>query len=101
MGAVGGIRRIKNAIGVARKVLENTEHSMLVGSLASSFAKQLGFFVEPLQTNYSKNLWTDWKNNNCQPNFWKVRIFFMQYTPEKSFLCNVHLKVFHFLGCET
>lgn len=72
MGAVGGIRRIKNAIGVAKYVLENTEHSLLVGSLATNFAKQLGFSDEPLQTNYSKTLWKEWKQNKCQPNFWKV-----------------------------
>lgn len=72
MGAVGGIRRVKNVIGVARKILENTEHSILVGSLATNFAKQLGFADESLQTNYTQNLWKTWKENNCQPNFWKV-----------------------------
>lgn len=75
MGAIGGIRSVKNVIGVARNVLENTEHSILVGSLATSFAKQLGFAVESLQTNYSKNVWSGWKKNNCQPNFWKVKVF--------------------------
>lgn len=79
MGAVGGIRRIKNVIGVARHVLENTEHSFLVGSLATSFAKQLGFPDEPLQTNYSKILWKNWIENNCQPNFWKVKDSFLIY----------------------
>ncbi|OBS59486.1 hypothetical protein A6R68_09389, partial [Neotoma lepida] len=29
VGAVGGLRRIKNAIGVARKVLEHTTHTLL------------------------------------------------------------------------
>lgn len=72
MGAVGGIRRVKDAIGVARHVLENTEHSILVGSLATNFAKQLGFPDESLQTNFSQNLWQEWKDNKCQPNFWKV-----------------------------
>lgn len=72
MGAVGGIRRVKNVIEVARHVLENTEHSVLVGSLATKFAKQIGFPDESLQTNYSKSLWKKWKDNDCQPNFWKV-----------------------------
>lgn len=72
MGAVGGIRRIKNAIGVARHVLENTEHSILVGSLATEFAEELGFPDETLQTNYSQNMWSEWKRSSCQPNFWKV-----------------------------
>lgn len=72
MGAVGGLRNVKDAIGVARKVLENTEHSFLVGSLASDFAHQLGFANESLATNYSIGLYEDWKNANCQPNFWIV-----------------------------
>ncbi|KAJ8947194.1 hypothetical protein NQ318_015542 [Aromia moschata] len=71
MGAIGGIRRVKNAIGVARHVLENTEHSFLVGSLASQFAFELGYPDESLQTNFSLNLWEEWKADNCQPNFWK------------------------------
>lgn len=31
VGAVADLRRIKNAIGVARAVMERTEHTMLVG----------------------------------------------------------------------
>lgn len=31
VGAVANLRRIKNAIGVARAVMEFTEHTMLVG----------------------------------------------------------------------
>lgn len=71
MGAVGALRGIKNAIGVARKVMENTKHSFLVGSQASAFAKSMGFVEETLSTNYSTQLWKDWKSNKCQPNFWQ------------------------------
>lgn len=31
VGAVADLRRIKNAIGVARAVMERTQHTMLVG----------------------------------------------------------------------
>lgn len=31
VGAVGDLRRIKNAIGVARSVLEHTTHTLLAG----------------------------------------------------------------------
>lgn len=31
VGAVADLRRIKNAIGVARTVMEQTDHTMLVG----------------------------------------------------------------------
>ncbi|KAF5308297.1 hypothetical protein FQR65_LT06290 [Abscondita terminalis] len=71
MGAVGGLRRIKNAIGVARRVLENTEHSLLVGELATAFAKQMGFAEGTLSTNASLSIWNKWKANKCNPNFWK------------------------------
>ncbi|XP_076252467.1 N(4)-(Beta-N-acetylglucosaminyl)-L-asparaginase-like [Rhynchophorus ferrugineus] len=70
MGAVGGLRQIKNAIGVARKVLENTKHSFLVGELATDFAKTMGFPIESLETNYSLQLLNSWLEAKCQPNFW-------------------------------
>lgn len=73
MGAVGGLRNVKNAIKAASYVLKNTEHSFLVGSLATDFAHQMGLPEESLSTNYSLNLWEDWKKQMCQPNFWKVR----------------------------
>lgn len=31
VGAVADLRRVKNAIGVARKVIEYTKHTLLVG----------------------------------------------------------------------
>src|SRR5258705_320359 len=43
VGAVGCLRRVKNAIGVARKVLEHTGHTLLVGELATDFAIKMGF----------------------------------------------------------
>ena len=72
VGAVGGIRNIKSAISVARKVLENTKHSLLGGDGATKFAKEMGFKEESLKTDESTKMWTNWKSNNCQPNFWKV-----------------------------
>lgn len=74
VGAVGGLRNVKDAISVARHVLENTAHSLLVGDLATDFAQKMGFNKESLQTAESKSMWKKWKNDNCQPNFWKVRL---------------------------
>ncbi|XP_045480502.1 N(4)-(Beta-N-acetylglucosaminyl)-L-asparaginase-like [Harmonia axyridis] len=71
MGAVGALRRIKNAIGVARDVLEYSEHSILVGELATQFAKELGYKEESLTTKHSKDMYDGWKGSSCQPNFWK------------------------------
>jgi len=41
-GAVAGVRNIKNPITLARKVLEETEHVLIVGEGANKFAKKLG-----------------------------------------------------------
>ncbi|XP_046504316.1 N(4)-(beta-N-acetylglucosaminyl)-L-asparaginase [Equus quagga] len=71
VGAVGALRRIKNAIGVARKVLEHTAHTLLVGDSATKFAKSMGFISEDLSTNASRALHADWLAQNCQPNYWR------------------------------
>lgn len=70
IGAVAALRNVKDAIAVARHVLENTRHSMLVGELATEFALQMGFKKESLTTPKSKEIWKNWRSNNCQPNFW-------------------------------
>ncbi|XP_014205650.1 N(4)-(Beta-N-acetylglucosaminyl)-L-asparaginase-like [Copidosoma floridanum] len=81
VGAVGGIRNVKDAISVARKVMENTRHSLLGGELAADFAVQMGFKKESLQTDKSRGLWETWKAGHCQPNFWE------NVTPDPSKSC--------------
>ncbi|XP_004473246.2 N(4)-(beta-N-acetylglucosaminyl)-L-asparaginase isoform X1 [Dasypus novemcinctus] len=71
VGAVGNLRRIKNAIGVARKVLEHTTHTLLAGESATMFAESMGFTKEDLSTNTSQALHSDWLARNCQPNCWR------------------------------
>ncbi|XP_043918461.1 N(4)-(beta-N-acetylglucosaminyl)-L-asparaginase [Protopterus annectens] len=72
VGAVADLRRIKNAIGVARAVMEHTMHTLLVGESASIFAENMGFHNEDLTTNHSMSVYLKWMINNCQPNFWKT-----------------------------
>lgn len=73
VGAVGALRGIKDAISVARHVLEHTKHSFLVGELATQFAVEMGFHRETLVTPQSKEMWKKWFNeDHCQPNFWMV-----------------------------
>lgn len=74
VGAVAAMRNIKDAIAVARHVLENTEHTLLVGDRATEFAEMMGFKKESLSTPVSKSMWKSWKKNQCQPNFWTVNI---------------------------
>lgn len=62
---------VKDAIAVARHVLENTRHTLLVGEQATEFAAQLGFKKESLSTAKSKQMYNDWKERHCQPNFWE------------------------------
>ncbi|GFN78223.1 N(4)-(beta-n-acetylglucosaminyl)-l-asparaginase [Plakobranchus ocellatus] len=71
VGAVGSLRRVKNAIGVARAVMDHTDHTLLVGDLATEFATEMGFKTESLSTNKSQDMHESWEKNNCQPNFWK------------------------------
>lgn len=72
VGAVAAIRRIKNVISVARRVLENTAHSMIAGDLATKFAVEMGFKEESLSTSASIDIWQKWLEKTCQPNFWEV-----------------------------
>lgn len=41
-GAVAAVERVRNPVRLARKVLENTEHMMLVGAGAEQFASEQG-----------------------------------------------------------
>ncbi|XP_059157847.1 N(4)-(Beta-N-acetylglucosaminyl)-L-asparaginase-like [Physella acuta] len=69
VGAVGDLRRVKNAIGVAQAVMHYTEHTFLAGESATKFAIEMGFKEESLATNKSQSMYTSWKLNKCQPNF--------------------------------
>ncbi|XP_068182211.1 N(4)-(beta-N-acetylglucosaminyl)-L-asparaginase isoform X2 [Antennarius striatus] len=71
VGAVANLRRIKNAIGVARAVMERTEQTMLVGESATMFAENMGFIAEDLTTTKSMNIFSQWLKGNCQPNYRK------------------------------
>lgn len=68
-GAVAALRRVRDAISVARHVLEYTTHSMLVGDFATEFAIQNGFKVENLTTKASYEQCRAWKAKGCQPNY--------------------------------
>ncbi|XP_050522065.1 N(4)-(Beta-N-acetylglucosaminyl)-L-asparaginase-like [Daktulosphaira vitifoliae] len=81
VGAVGGLKRIKQASKVAQHVMENTKHTLLVGEGATQFAIEMGFKETNLSTNSSLHLWNNWKKNSCQPNFW------INVTPNPEIKC--------------
>jgi N4-(beta-N-acetylglucosaminyl)-L-asparaginase len=62
-GAVAGIRNIKTPSKVAKLVLEQTDHIMLVGDGALKFAKAMGFKEEDLLTEKSRLAWLVWKQS--------------------------------------
>lgn len=70
MGAVAGLRGIRDATKVARDVLLLTKHSLLAGDLATDFAKGLGYKSGDLGSDYSRKLYKEWRENGCAPNFW-------------------------------
>lgn len=70
-GAVGCLRGIHNAIGVARAVMEHTTHTMLVGEKASMFARMRGFKEQSSETPDSIEAYATWRRGNCQPNYFR------------------------------
>ncbi|XP_057951641.1 probable isoaspartyl peptidase/L-asparaginase 3 isoform X2 [Malania oleifera] len=72
VGAVAAMRYVKDGIRAAKLVMDHTKHTLLVGEQASAFAISMGL---PGPTNLSSpesiEKWIKWKENHCQPNFWK------------------------------
>lgn len=69
-GAVASLRNIKNPSKVARLVMERTDHVLLVGKGALSFAKSHGFKEEDLLTDESREVWLKWKENMSKEDDW-------------------------------
>ena len=63
-GSVAFLQNIMHPISVARKVMEETPHIMLVGEGALQFAKEQGFKEESLLTEASKKAYEDWLVNS-------------------------------------
>jgi N4-(beta-N-acetylglucosaminyl)-L-asparaginase len=61
-GAVASLEGIRTPSKVAREVAAQTDHHLLVGSGAQTFARQLGFPIEAdLNTSNSRSKWLEWK----------------------------------------
>lgn len=61
IGAVICVENIKNPISLARKVLEDTEHTILAGDGAFEFAIKNGYEAENLLTENSLRRFNEWK----------------------------------------
>ncbi len=61
-GGVACIEGVRTPSLVARAVMQQTDHHLLVGRDARTFARQLGFEVEDdLNTENSRRKWLEWK----------------------------------------
>lgn len=68
VGAVAALEDIVHAVSVARRVMEKTPHTMLVGDGARSFAISEGFETKNLLTPEAEAAWKDWlKTSRYQP----------------------------------
>jgi N4-(beta-N-acetylglucosaminyl)-L-asparaginase len=63
-GAVLGVKNITHVISLARKVMEDTPHVILIGDGAEKFAYEKGFKRENLLTESSKKAWEKWKETS-------------------------------------
>lgn len=69
---MAGMRFVKDGIKAAKLVMDHTEHTLLVGEMASVFAISMGLSGPTnLSSSESIEKWTNWKRNHCQPNFRK------------------------------
>jgi len=62
-GSVAFLQNIKHPVSVARKVMEDTKHVMLVGEGARLFAVSQGFEEIDLLTVESRQAWEEWEKN--------------------------------------
>lgn len=61
-GGVACLEGVRTPSLVAKAVMDNTDHHLLVGQGAQRFARNMGFDIEDdLNTDKSRELWLDWK----------------------------------------
>jgi N4-(beta-N-acetylglucosaminyl)-L-asparaginase len=59
-GGVAALEGVRTPSLVAQAVMANTDHHLLVGPGAQTFARQMGFTIEPdLNTDRSRALWLE------------------------------------------
>jgi N4-(beta-N-acetylglucosaminyl)-L-asparaginase len=61
-GGVACLEGVRTASLVAKAVMEETDHHLLVGKGAQEFARHMGFTIEAdLTTERSRRIWLEWK----------------------------------------
>jgi N4-(beta-N-acetylglucosaminyl)-L-asparaginase len=69
-GSVAFVQNYMHPISVARKVMEETDHVMLVGKGAEEFARKNGFPKENLLTDAAREAWLKWKATETDKDDW-------------------------------
>ena len=69
-GAVAALQNIRYPSRVARLVMEQTDHVLLVGAGALEFARAQGFPEENLLTEKSRKIWLHWKQTMSDKDDW-------------------------------
>lgn len=69
-GGVAALERTIHAAGVALKVLQTTDHVLLVGSGATRFARLNGFPEAELLTDAARESWLNWKRGLSTGDDW-------------------------------
>ncbi|KAA8624168.1 hypothetical protein SMACR_06038 [Sordaria macrospora] len=73
-GAVANLRRVRDAIAVAKRVLLYTRHSLLTGDQATEFARENGFVEEDLGTGESRGGCEEWRRGGCKTGSYRRNI---------------------------
>jgi len=69
-GAVAALQKIKYPSRVARLVMEQTDHVLLVGEGALAFARAQGFPEENLLTEKARKIWLHWRQTHSDKDDW-------------------------------
>jgi len=69
-GSVGALEDTLHAAQVALKVLQTTDHVMIVGDGARQFARAHGFPEKDMLSDRARQVWLKWKLNNSSRDDW-------------------------------
>jgi len=81
-GSVGAVPNIRHAALLAKTVMENTGHVMIVGKGAERFAIAEGFKAENLLTDDARKMWLLWKEHGI--GWWGPGLDNPKWKPEQS-----------------
>ncbi|MCG8583645.1 MAG: N(4)-(beta-N-acetylglucosaminyl)-L-asparaginase [Pirellulales bacterium] len=74
-GAVAAVEGFRHPTQIARRVMEATDHVLLVGEGANQFAASQGFeYEDDLLTDRARKIWQHWRDHRKSANDWTVAV---------------------------